>query len=148
MFRISRRLDYGLQLLVELAKDVANKPQATSLLAEKLQMPLPFLHQIGHSLEQAGMIKANPGPHGGLRLITAPESITLLEVVETLEGPLCVNPCLDCGEICPRQEDCISRTVWFEFQGKIKGYLESIHLNMLVNEKQPIKVMSYSFSDN
>jgi Rrf2 family protein len=148
MFRISRRLDYGLQLLVELSRDQDNQPQATSYLAEKLQMPLPFLHQIGHSLEQAGMIKAIPGPHGGVRLVTAPESITLLQVVETLEGPLCVNPCLDCGDTCPRQEECTSRAVWMEFQDKIKNYLQSINLGMLIKEEQPLKVLSYSFSQN
>ena len=67
MFRISRRLDYGLQLMIALAGEPENRAQATATLAEKLQIPLPFLHQIGRSLIQGRLIKATPGPHRGLR---------------------------------------------------------------------------------
>ncbi len=68
MFRISRRLDYGVQLMVALANEDKNTPKPTAQLAESLNIPLPFLHQIGHTLMQAGLIKASPGPRGGLRL--------------------------------------------------------------------------------
>ncbi len=44
MFRISRRLDYGLQLMIALAQEPADRAQATATLSEKLQIPLPFLH--------------------------------------------------------------------------------------------------------
>jgi DNA-binding IscR family transcriptional regulator len=45
MFRISRRLDYGLQLMIALAQENENRAQATAVLADKLQIPLPFLHK-------------------------------------------------------------------------------------------------------
>ena len=68
MFRISRRLDYGIKLMVALAQDDENLPKSTSKIAKDLQIPLPFLHQIGHSLTQLGLIKATPGPKGELRI--------------------------------------------------------------------------------
>src|SRR5512145_826129 len=117
MFRISRRLDYGLQLMIALASEPENRAQATANLADKLQIPLPFLHQIGRSLIQGRLIKATPGPHGGLRLNLAAEEITLLQIVETLEGPVCISPCLD-GEPCSRQETCSTNSVWSELQTK------------------------------
>ena len=73
MFRVSRRVDYGLRLLIALASDSAEGPQSTASLAEKLDIPLAFLHQIGRSLIQAGILKASPGPGGGLRLNRSPE---------------------------------------------------------------------------
>src|SRR5512140_2589228 len=105
MFRISRRLDYGLQLMIALAQEPDNRPQATAILSEKLQIPLPFLHQIGRSLIQGRLIKATPGPHGGLRLNMPAEEITLLQIVETLEGPVCISPGPD-GDSGTRIDTC------------------------------------------
>lgn len=130
MFRISRRLDYGLQLMIALAQEPENRAQATAVLAEKLQIPLPFLHQIGRSLIQGRLIKATPGPHGGLRLNLPAEDITLLQVVETLEGPVCITPCLD-GESCQRQDGCMSTVVWGELQTNLLQHLSSVRLSTL-----------------
>jgi Rrf2 family protein len=137
MFRISRRLDYGLQLMIALAAEPENRAQATAVLAEKLQIPLPFLHQIGRSLIQGRLIKATPGPHGGLRLNVAADEITLLQIVETLEGPVCITPCLD-GESCTRQETCASNSVWNSLQGQLINHLAGIRLSMLTSAELPM----------
>jgi len=137
MFRISRRLDYGLQLMIALAQDTDNRAQATAILADKLQIPLPFLHQIGRSLIQGRLIKATPGPHGGLRLNMSSDDITLLQIVETLEGPVCISPCRD-NEPCSRQENCMSNPVWNELQVKLVDHLSSIRLSTLAS--QPVAI--------
>lgn len=133
MFRISRRLDYGLQLMIALAQESENKAQATAVLAEKLQIPLPFLHQIGRSLIQGRLIKATPGPHGGLRLNLMPEEITLLQIVETLEGPICISPNLD-GEPSMRQDNCMSDGVWSDLQTCLIEHLSAVRLSTLADQ--------------
>ncbi len=135
MFRISRRLDYGLQLMIALAQEPENRAQATAVLADKLQIPLPFLHQIGRSLIQGRLIKATPGPHGGLRLNLSAEEISLMQIVETLEGPICISPGLD-GEDSQRSDGCMSSPVWNDLQVKLVDHLNSIRLNTLA--AQPI----------
>ncbi len=137
MFRISRRLDYGLQLMIALAQEPENRAQATAVLAEKLQIPLPFLHQIGRSLIQGRLIKATPGPHGGLRLNLAAEEISLMQIVETLEGPICISPCLD-GEPCQRSEGCMSSPVWNDLQAKLVDHLAGVRLSALA--AQPVEI--------
>lgn len=139
MFRISRRLDYGLQLMIALAQETENKAQATAVLAEKLQIPLPFLHQIGRSLIQGRLVKATPGPHGGLRLNLPAEEITLLQIVETLEGPVCISPCLD-GENCQRAESCMSSPVWANLQTDLIAHLGSVRLHELA--AQPVRLQA------
>lgn len=139
MFRISRRLDYGVQLMVALAAEEENRPIPTAALAEKLQIPLPFLHQIAHTLMQAGLIKASPGPRGGLRLSQSPSSISMLRISETLEGPICLNPCLECGEECPRQENCTAMPIWNSLQDLIVRNLENVHLDMLLNSTESLQ---------
>ncbi len=135
MFRISRRLDYGLQLMIALAQEPENRAQATATLADKLQIPLPFLHQIGRSLIQGRLIKATPGPHGGLRLNLAAEEITLMQVVETLEGPVCISPNLE-DETCQGSEGNLSNPVWSELQIKLVNHLNSVRLSALA--AQPV----------
>lgn len=136
MFRISRRLDYGVQLMVALAAEDENRPIPTAALAEKLEIPLPFLHQIAHTLMQSGLIKASPGPRGGLRLSQPAETISLLRISETLEGPICLNPCLECGEECPRQSTCTAMPVWNRLQDLIVKYLDSVHLDVLLEQPE------------
>ena len=111
MFRISRRLDYGLQLMIALAQDEQNRPQATAVLAERLHIPLPFLHQIGRSLIQGGLIKATPGPRGGLRLNQSAGNIGLLQIIETLEGPVSILP-----EPNGNGNGVASRAIWEDLQ--------------------------------
>ncbi len=137
MFRISRRLDYGLQLMIALAQEPESRTQPTAALSDKLQIPLPFLHQIGRSLIQGRLIKATPGPHGGLRLNLPAEEITLLQIVETLEGEICISPELE-GEDPLGQSDCMTNPVWYELQVKLVDHLSNVRLNELTG--QPISL--------
>mgnify|MGYP001766076144 CR=1 FL=1 len=139
MFRISRRLDYGVQLMIALAAEEENRPIPTAALAEKLEIPLPFLHQIAHTLMQSGLIKASPGPRGGLRLSQPAETISLMRISETLEGPICLNPCLECGEECPRQTTCTAMPIWDHLQDLIVKYLDSVHLDALLAQPESAK---------
>jgi Rrf2 family protein len=142
MFRISRRLDYGLQLMIALANDPENSPQSTASLAEKLQIPLPFLHQIGHMLMQAGLIKASPGPHGGVRLNKPVESITLLQIVEVLEGPITLHPCQECNSNCARVDACSAQFAWTDLQDVVVNHLASVMLSSMAQTAQKLPIYS------
>ncbi|HZW02735.1 MAG TPA: Rrf2 family transcriptional regulator [Anaerolineaceae bacterium] len=135
MFKISRRLDYGLQLMIALAADNDGRPQPSAKLAEKLQIPLPFLHQIAHTLMQSGLIKASPGPRGGLRLNQPAKSVSVLKITETLEGPVVLTPCLDCTDNCVRKDGCVTQFMWSDLQGKVIKHLESVNLEMLAAQQ-------------
>ena len=143
MFRISRRLDYGLQLMIALANDADNKPQSTASLAEKLQIPLPFLHQIGHMLMQAGMIKASPGPHGGVRLNRPANTVTILQIVEILEGPVSLHPCSDCNEGCPRVDSCSAQFTWNDLQDVVLRHLDNVRLDTLAESAQKLPIYAF-----
>jgi len=137
MFRISRRLDYGIKLMVALAQNNENLPISTSKIAVDLQIPLPFLHQIGHSLMQSGLIKATPGPKGGLRLNLPAENISILNITESLEGPIILNNCLEDGFDCEQNGKCSTQNMWSHLQRQILEYLNGISLNDLVTTENP-----------
>lgn len=142
MFRISRRLDYGLQLMIALAAETENRAQSTASLSKKLAIPLPFLHQIAHALMQTSYIKATPGPHGGLRLNQEAGKISVLNIVEALEGPISLNPCQDSPDQCESSENCAAQLVWNDLQAKIVDHMTSVSLEMLV--QQPGLAAMYS----
>ena len=134
MFMISRRLDYGLQLLIALAAKNSDQLTPSAQLSEQLTIPLPFLHQIAHTLMQAGLIKASPGPRGGLRINKSPASITVLKIAEVLEGPISMTPCLDCTEDCTRSAFCAAQFMWDDLQNNIVNQLENTTLAMLAEQ--------------
>jgi len=140
MFRVSRRVDYGLRLLLALAENPDSAPQATALLAEKLDIPLAFLHQIGRSLIQAGVLKASPGPGGGLKLNRSPESITLRQVLEILEGPIRLNAPLNGDD--EREVPCSTNILWQQVQEQLIDHLERIPLDKI---PQPIGSLSNEY---
>jgi Rrf2 family protein len=146
MFRISRRLDYGLQLMIALANDTEGKPQSTASLAEKLQIPLPFLHQIGHMLMQAGLIKASPGPHGGVRLNKPVESISVLQIVEILEGPVSLHPCVECTPNCARLDACSAQFAWNDLQEVVVSHMANIKLDSLARTAQVLPIYSIALN--
>ncbi len=134
MFRVSRRLDYGLQLMIVLASEEGKQAKSTASIAQDLQIPLPFLHQIAHTLMQTGLIKARPGPRGGLYLNKPVKEITLLQIVEALEGPITLNPYpADDPEGHARPEKSTAQFFWNDMQQKIVLHLESICLEQLAN---------------
>lgn len=139
MFRISRRLDYGLHLMLALAIENSDQPQSTASLSKKLQMPLPFMHQIARSLTQSGLIKATPGPRGGLILNQNPSDITVLNIVEALEGPITLSPFHQVSETEQQDATLLTQSLWSELQQKIVLSLDSITLDaLLANSDQLI----------
>jgi Rrf2 family protein len=134
MFHVSRRLTYGIQLMVALASSKDQQPQPTALLAKQLHIPLPFLHQIGHTLMQAGLIKATPGPHGGLKLNQALHEINLLMILEALEGPVRLSKSTGMKTRQGQIAEDPTWYVWQDLEQNIIDHLASQRLDALANQ--------------
>lgn len=142
MFRVSRRVDYGLRLLIALAADQNAGAQATSRLADRLDIPLAFLHQIGRSLIQAGILRSSPGPGGGLRLSQTPEEISLLQVLEVLDGPVRLSACLE-QPSCSEDPDQPSAQAWASIQQSLIDHLNQVRLTSLVEQARTQPTVYY-----
>ncbi len=146
MFRVSRRVDYGLRLLIALAADQNAGSQATSRLAERLDIPLAFLHRIGRSLIQAGILRSSPGPGGGLRLNQAAENVTLLQVLEVLDGPVRLSACLEQPE-CDENPDQPSAQAWASIQESLIDHLNRVQLAQLVEQAKSQAAIYFPIPD-
>jgi len=132
MFRISRRIDYAFQLMQALANQ-KDTPISSARLSAELKIPLPFTHQIAHALMQAGLIKASPGSKGGLRLGRSPSDISLLDIMEALEGPIRLSPCLEDKSTCPHSDTCLFLPIWASLQQSLNASLKNITLEHIKN---------------
>jgi Rrf2 family protein len=132
VFSISRRVDYGLRLLLALGG--SHHPMSkSSNLSKQIGVPLPFLYKITTDLVQSGLVKTLRGAKGGLRLAVNPAEISMLDVVRALDEEICLSPCLDRPNQCPRNAVCGGHVFWDQLQSKLAEELSSTSLANLLD---------------
>ena len=109
--RLTARSEYGLLALIDLGVRYGEGPVSAREVSERQSIPLKFLEQLLAALRKAGLVCASRGSHGGFALTRDPGSISVLEVVEALEGPLAPTSC-DGGQLCGRSGACAAASVW------------------------------------
>jgi Rrf2 family protein len=107
----TRRTDYAIRALIVLANAPA-PPVAAAAIGEAMDIPTGFLQQVLRELQQAGMVTGRPGPNGGFALARPAETITLLQIVDALEGPLRSGDCALRGGPCHWDDVCALHWVW------------------------------------
>jgi Rrf2 family protein len=117
--QITRQADYALRAVLHLAQLEPEQRAATSKIAKEQKIPPSFLAKIISQLSIAGIISTSRGARGGVSLARAPEDISILEVVEAIDGPIALNPCTLNPNTCIFSEDCVLRPVWCEVQADL-----------------------------
>ena len=85
---MTRATSYTVHALVHMARQKGDQPQASHLTAKERGIPEKFLLKLLKPLVSRGILKSVKGPNGGYRLAKAPKDITLLEIIEAVDGPL------------------------------------------------------------
>lgn len=88
MISITSKSPYAIQALAELAQSGGDAPVPLGELARRRDIPVQFLEQLFATLRRAGLLRSQRGVKGGYTFARAPSEITVLEVVELLDGPL------------------------------------------------------------
>ena len=88
MLSITTKSPYALSALVELHRLQASGPVPIAELARRRQIPVQFLEQLFASLRRAGILRSQRGVKGGYTLARPASEVTVLELVEVLDGPL------------------------------------------------------------
>lgn len=123
---LSRRTGYGVLALGCVEASSEDQVLAKDI-AASCGIPLPFLSQILRALGQAGLVHSKRGYRGGVSLARSADSITLLEVVEALEGPDWFPPCLlGLDECTDHLAACPTHDFWVEERERIEALLRGI----------------------
>jgi DNA-binding IscR family transcriptional regulator len=88
MLSITTKSPYALKALTELGRQGGDAPVPIGELARRRDIPVQFLEQLFAVLRRAGMLKSQRGVKGGYAFAKSPSEITVLEIVELLDGPL------------------------------------------------------------
>jgi Rrf2 family transcriptional regulator, cysteine metabolism repressor len=88
MISVSTKSPYAMLALAELAQRAGPEPVPIGELARRRAVPVQFLEQLFATLRRAGIISSQRGVKGGYRFARDPSEVTVLEVVELLDGPL------------------------------------------------------------
>ena len=134
--QITRQADYALRAILYLARLEPNEKAATSQIAEFQQIPASFLAKIISQLSIAGLIHTSRGARGGVSLARKPEEISLLDVVEAIDGPITLNECTRDPSICSFGESCPIHEVWCETQMEMVNRLQQATFDKLLEREQ------------
>jgi Rrf2 family protein len=132
--QITRQADYAVRAVHYLSQLGPEQRAATSQIAQEQHIPPSFLAKIVSQLSVAGLLQTSRGARGGVSLARTPEEISLLEVVEAIDGPILLNECVvDHGVSCVFGDDCPMQPVWCEAQSELVSRLESTTFDIFVN---------------
>lgn len=123
--QITRQADYAVRAVLYLAKIGSERRAATSQIAQEQQIPPSFLAKIVSQLSVAGLLQTSRGARGGVSLARAPEQISVLEVVEAIDGPILLNECVSASGVCTFGDDCPMRPLWCDAQAQLVERLRS-----------------------
>ena len=120
--QITQATDYALRALSYLGQQAPEEGRMSAKeIAEEQKIPIRFLLKIMRQLMYEGIVKSYRGNSGGYALAKPPQDITLLDVVEALEGKIILNRCLEDPDLCNRNaaEYCKIHAALQEIQDEV-----------------------------
>jgi Rrf2 family transcriptional regulator, iron-sulfur cluster assembly transcription factor len=134
MLHLTRKGDYAIRGMVYLAMQPMDRMSLISVMSSEIDVPQALLAKIFQNLGKVGLVKSSRGMGGGFSLGRPAAEISLIEIVEAVEGPIVLNRCLLRPGECDRDALCTVHPVWRQVQEKMRGILGSVTLRQLAGE--------------
>jgi Rrf2 family protein len=138
MFELTRKADYALRLMIEVAAS-GDGSRTTAEIAAREDIPYQFLRKVAQELVAAGLITSSRGAHGGLALAHPASTISLLEVVRAVHEPA-ISKCLIDQAACTRRSRCVIFPVWRRLQRDMERAMEAVTLSDLARRHRDVAV--------
>lgn len=128
--KISTRAEYGIRVLVTLARADDDRCLSLAEIARREKLPHAYLEQLVGDLRRAGLVTATRGQAGGYRLARAAEEIAMTDAVRALDGPLLEMPCAGTSDMehCDRPQPCSVHEVFQRVYESLSGTLAATTL--------------------
>jgi len=131
--RLTNAADYAIRAMLHMACLPEEGVALRSDIARIHGIPSSFMAKILRSLVKAGLLRSTRGVHGGFALARPTTEISLLDVVEAIEGPLGIVDCTQEPCACELADECPAQPVWANVQTQIASVLSSAKLEDLVS---------------
>jgi Rrf2 family protein len=129
--RLTRQGDYAVRVMVDLAAQAPDVPVRRAQIQARQDVPAAYLAKIIQALARAGLVRTRPGTRGGVSVIAPAEAVTLLRVIEAVEGPIRLNRCVEAPGACPRDRFCPVHLVWTRLQALVTRELDGVTIAAL-----------------
>ena len=128
MFRPSTRARYALRLMIELSLHDGEQWLLLKDIGDAQDISPKYLEQLVMPLRRAGLVLAERGPRGGYKLAKPPEEITAHDIVQAVEGSLCLVRCVQAPEVCKHTGRCAAHDFWTGLSNLIVQELAAVTL--------------------
>ncbi len=136
MITINRETDYAARVLLHLALQEPGSRVTAQQIAAQRVIPRALVRRVVSRLSAAGLVITTRGSEGGISLARPAAQISLLDVVEALEGPLALNICTIEPEVCPLIPVCTVHDAWVHARQLLRDTLAQITFDRLANKKE------------
>ena len=131
MLRVTKLTDYATVVLTVLAA-TPDAVLSASELAERAGLETPTVSKLLKPLAQAGLVEGFRGSHGGYRLARPAGAVSLIEIVEAMEGPLGMTECSVHAGSCGIEDQCGVRANWRHINDVVVEALRSVTLAQML----------------
>jgi Rrf2 family iron-sulfur cluster assembly transcriptional regulator len=118
---LTKRGDYAVRAMLALARGASNGLLSARRIADAMSIPVRFLPQVLADLQRADLVEAMPGRSGGYRLARDASAISLLDVIEAVEGDTRRRSCVLRGGPCGTDGSCDVHDVFFAGQEALRS---------------------------
>lgn len=118
--------------MFELALAYKEAPITLKQVSENQKISEKYLSKLIIPLKGIGLVQSLRGAHGGYKLNKSPDEITLLEIIEILEGNIAPVECIKSLDTCDMEKVCPTREIWFQLEEVIVNFLKNITLENIV----------------
>lgn len=147
MIKVSTKCRYGIRAIVEIGRNYGVRPTTRREIALNQQLDNSYLENILLDLKNHGIVRSLRGVKGGFVLNKNPEAITLLEIVESLQGDVAPTECVMMPAVCERVSFCVTRPVWIKLQQAQKEVLQGVTIGELLKEDLKTNHLKKSISN-
>jgi Rrf2 family protein len=116
----------------------------TGTISDAEGIPLPFLTKVISRLVTAGLVVTSRGMGGGVALARSPEQITLLQVIEAVDGPILLSLCLLQPDSCELKPYCTTRDVWDHVQARLVQDLDAVTMGELARRQVEKRTIAHN----
>lgn len=138
MLRMSKLTDYGTVVMTYLARE-SNRLHAASEIAAQIQVSAPTVSKILKMLAREGLVISHRGSKGGYNLARQPRDISMVEIIDALEGPVGLTECGSSPGLCVQEASCSIRGNWQHINTAVRQALAGVTLAQMA---QPVHIVS------
>ncbi|TNE64402.1 MAG: SUF system Fe-S cluster assembly regulator [Alphaproteobacteria bacterium] len=131
MIRLTNLADYAVVLMCEMSH--ADSRLSAQDLAAATGIPVPTVAKILNALGRVGLLVSHRGLKGGFALAKSPDEISMVDIIEAIDGPISLTHCAETGTSdCSLDDICQMRPRWRIINGAVRSALEDVRLSALV----------------